>query len=128
MGESPIRFVRPNLEPVPRITARSEIRAVQDLVLFNTAHNPEHVFCYQSYEAEDGSGLKYTSITFSQLAAAVENCCSWILSRVDGARPGESKADGSISKSDPIALFFESSVTLFICVVALTTLHIPVSV
>lgn len=127
MGQIRKSFQRPSWDLIPSSTDDSEIRTLQDLVLFNAAHNTDHVFCCQSNEVHEGNGFEYTPVTFWQLAQAVEKCCSQIITQGDGARIGELRADGSLSKCRPIALFFESSVTLFIYTLALTTLQIPVS-
>jgi acyl-CoA synthetase (AMP-forming)/AMP-acid ligase II len=102
-------------------TTSSTIRSLPDLIRFNAIHNPHHVFCIQS-----NADLESTSITFLELAHAVERCCDWILTNVHGTSPAEQSADGSLEKSRPIALFMESDVCLFIYLAALLTLNIPV--
>lgn len=103
----------------------AEINCLPDLVLFNAIHNPDDVFCLQAEESVTGDGFKYVSITFLDLAEAVERCCSYVLSQCPMLHPA--RRDGSkLTKSKPIALFMESEVTLFVYITALLTLNIPV--
>lgn len=137
MGSIHRQFQRPffNLIPneddsasVSTVDHSSSICSLPDLIHFNAVHNPNHVFCLQTKESQDAStsGFDFTSITFFDIARAVENCCDWILSNVKNAHPAELVADGSIRKSSPIALFLESDVGLFTYLAALLTLNIPV--
>ena len=112
---------------MPDNASASEIQCLQDLVVFNSMHNPHHVFCYQSRETLSDHNIEFTCITFKQLAQAVEVCCSRIIAQTEGAQPGELETNGYNSKKAPIALFFESSISLFIHLLALTALQIPVS-
>lgn len=107
---------------------KEQINCIPDLVLFNAIKNPHHVFCLQSSESSDSfpSQLDFTSITYSQLAQAVDNCCEWILSNAPGAFEARVASNGSVSKSVPVALFMESDIGLFIYLVALLTLNVPV--
>lgn len=76
----------------------------------------------------DNSDSSNITITFLELAHAVEQCCDWILANIEVARPNEQelRAEGSPAKGRPIALFMESDVSLFIYLAALLTLNVPV--
>lgn len=139
MGSIRLQFQRPlfNLTPnedgsasVSTLDDLSSICSLPDLIYFNALRNPEYVFCLQTKESRDASAssFDFTSITFSDLAHAVENCCNWILSNVKDVYPAYLGEDGSIWKSSPVALFLESDVGLFIYLAALLTLNIPVSI
>ena len=118
----------PASESIEHDEHRQSIRCISDLVYFNAVKYPHHVFCLQSWKvsSDSASNFKYTFITYSQLAQAVERCCEWILRNVPGASEARLGLDGSISKSAPIALFMESDVGLFIYMLGLITLNIPV--
>lgn len=106
---------------------REIIRSLPDLVLFNAVHNPNHVFCIQTKQPSTTLNFTLLPITFSELAKAVEQACTWIISSVADTHAAKQCADGSILKSRPVALFMESDVGLFIYLAALLTLNIPVS-
>lgn len=137
MGSVHRQFQRPffNLTPnedesasASAVDDLSSICSLPDLIHFNALHNPDHVFCLQTKESRDASAsaFDFTTITFFDLAHAVENCCNWILCNVRDVHPAELGEDGSIRKSSPVALFTESDVGLFIYLAALLTLNIPV--
>ena len=107
---------------------RQSIRCISDLIHFNAVKNPHHVFCLQSWKvsSDSASHFKYSYITYSQLARAVERCCDWILLNVPAVSEARLNLDGSVSKSAPVALFMESDVGLFIYMLSLLTLNIPV--
>ena len=104
------------------------IRCIPGLIHFNAVKNPHHVFCLQSWKVSNdtASNFKYSYITYSQLARAVERCCDWILLNAPGTSEARLDPDGSVVKSAPIALFMESDVGLFIYMLSLLTLNIPV--
>ena len=107
-------------EPIP-------LRSLPDLVYFDAIHNPHHVFCLQSSQAAGTTdGIGFTSITYHQLATAVELCCSWLLKTIPSAHAAELKGGRVVKKASPVALFLESDVGLFIHIIALLTLNIPV--
>ena len=95
------------------------IRNFPDLIRFNAIHNPNHLFCVQL-----SSDQKETRITFLEIAHAVEECCTWLLSHIKGVRENEHLADGE--KNKPIAIFLESDISLLIYLTALVTIHVPV--
>lgn len=109
-------------------TTTDAIRCLSDLIHFNAIHNPRHVFCVQSRQSTAcDKEVESVKLTFHELAHAVEQCCRWILSQVSGSHPAKINRDGSIQKSQPVALFLESDLTLFVYLGALLTLNIPVS-
>lgn len=139
MGSIRPRFQRPLINLIPtedesasvsNLADLSSICSLPELIYFNALHNPDYVFCLQTKESRDASAslFDFTSITFFDLAHAVENCCNWILSNVKNVHPAYMGEDGSIRKSSPVALFLESDVGLFIYLAALLTLNIPVSI
>jgi hypothetical protein len=106
-------------------TSAWRINSLPDLIRFNALNNPHHVFCVQSKGIGIGNSDS-SSITFLELAHAVEQCCDWILANIETACPDELRADGSPAKGRPTALFMESDVSLFIYLAALLTLNVPV--
>jgi len=124
-------FQRPSFQLLPAPGYKSDllhdIRSLPDLVHFNAINNFEHIFCLQSKQSQDLTRFDSTSITFRQLAQAVEQCCLWILANIDDAHAPVLGDDGIVGKAPPIALFLESDVGLFIYLTALLSLNIPVS-
>ena len=118
----------PSSESINSDEDKQSICCISDLVYFNAVNNPHHVFCLQSWQVSNDSAsrFKYSYITYSQLARAVERCCDWILSNAPGTFEARLAPDGSIYKSAPVALFMESDVGLFIYMLSLLTLNIPV--
>ena len=118
----------PASEAIEDDEGKQSIRCISDLVYFNALHNPQHDFCWQSWQVSNSSAssFRYSHVTYIQLARAVERCCDWILSNAPGASKARLNPDGSISKGGPIALFMESDVGLFIYLLSLLTLNIPV--
>jgi hypothetical protein len=103
---------------------KEDIRCLSDLVHFNAINNPDHLFCLQT--RSEGINFAYTSITFWELAKAIDQCCEWILQNVPNVAEAQLASDGTVQKCQPIALFMESDVYLFVYVVSLLTLNIPV--
>ena len=102
----------------------SLIRSLPDLVLFDALHNPHHLFCLQTSQASEH--IDFVSITYHQLAVAVENCCSWLLETIPDAYAAKLDGEHHVQKASPVALFLESDVNLFIHITALLALNIPV--
>ena len=121
-------FKRPRFDLlVSAETAREqEIKCLPDLIRFNALHNPDHTFCVQAQLTSHDQTLDFRYISFLELDQAVERCCNWILANVKDAHSAKFAEDGSVRKSQPIALFMESDVGLFIYIAALLTLNIPV--
>ncbi len=106
----------------------SIIRCLPDLILHNAHFNPDHLFCIHTTHSPERphAQFEFTSVTFAELALAVEGCCAWILANVPNVHAAEADKDGSVRKSRPLALFMESDLGLFIHLVAALTLNIPV--
>lgn len=127
VAAQPIRYVRPRFSPVKTDEA-SSIRSVIDLILFNAANNPEHCFCLQAEMRTDNADLDVTEplynvrqISFKDLYLALQNCCSWL--KASGIINGQIS---SSRKQNPVAVYLESDITLFLYVVALMSLNCPV--
>ena len=111
------------------VATADTIRSLPDLIHFNAVHNPEFLFCIQFRDVEKGpvgKEVEEVHVTFSELAAAIEQCCVWMLSKLEGIHPARLTGDGSVQKGPPVALFLESGVTLFVYTMALLTMNIPV--
>jgi len=108
--------------------SHSTINSLPDLLLYNARNNESSIFCVQ---AKTQSGLarnfELVKVTFLELALSVENCCTWIAENTKGAYQAQVDGNGKVRKSEPIALFLESDLTLFIYLTALLALNIPVS-
>lgn len=105
------------------------IRSLPDLIHFNATHNPNLLFCIQLKQSTKpglDNEVEEVRVTFSELAAALEQCCVWILSTVKGIHPAHLTSDDTVQKSPPVALFLESGVTLFVYMIALLTMNVPV--
>lgn len=106
----------------------SAIRCLPDLVEYNAAENPDHLFCVQVLHRQGGFEEDlFRSITFLELEESVRRCCYWIQSQAGGHLSSAIAEDGPLQKSPPIALFLESDIGLFIHIVALLSLNVPVS-
>jgi hypothetical protein len=105
---------------------QQEIKCLPDLIRFNALNNSDHTFCVQAQLISHDQTLAFKYISFFELDQAVGRCCNWILANVKGVHSAEFAEDGSVRKSQPIALFMESDVGLFIYIAALLTLNIPV--
>jgi hypothetical protein len=105
---------------------QQEIKCLPHLIQFNAINNPNHTFCVQAQLISDDQTLAFKYISFLELDQAVGRCCDWILTNVKDAHPANFTENGSVCKSQPIALFMESDVSLFIYITALLTLNIPV--
>ena len=130
MGSYSPSFERPTFKLfLNQSAAETEsIRSLPDLILFNSIRNPQAIFCAQIKQSKTPENdFEIVKVTFLELAYAVERCCQWILSNIDGVYPAKVFEDVGIQKSPPLALFLESDLTLFIYIAALLTLNIPVS-
>ena len=118
-------FRRPRIRLLdePPKSDKSAIRCLPDLVEYNAAENPNHLFCVQALRRQ-GSFREdlFRSITFIEFEKSVRRCSYWIQSKTGGHL-----CDRSLQKSPPIALFLESDIGLFIHIVALLSLNVPVS-
>lgn len=108
-------------------TPPNSICCLSDLIHFNAIHNPHQTFCLQSKKLTNSNQEPGSiEVTFLQFSQAVERCCAWILSKIDETYPAELAKDGFVQKSQPVALYLESDLTLFIYTAALLTLNVPV--
>lgn len=131
MGSYSQSFERPRFKLFlePGAADFESIRSLPDLIQFNAVHNPNGAFCTQTKQSQfPGQEFQIVEVTFLGLAQAVERCCQWILSNIKEARSAKLAGDGSVQKGQPLALFLESDLTLFIYLAALLTLNIPVGI
>ncbi|KAI1261342.1 hypothetical protein F5Y18DRAFT_419522 [Xylariaceae sp. FL1019] len=122
-------FVRPVFSPRSADFAghgnakQSDISSLPQLIQYNSKSNPHRVFALQAslgdYRGRLDSDVAYnvSPITFRQLALMVRRCCSWIRKIVD--------LDANRDKQDPIAIYAESDVGLFVHLAALLTMDKP---
>ena len=96
------------------------IHSLLDLVDFNAARNPNHVFCLQELKHE----FHLHEITFKGLANAVEICTAWLSREIVGLTSNQQ--NGERETPAAVALLMGSDITLFIYVLALMRLGIPV--
>lgn len=111
------------------VATADSIRSLPDLIHFNAIHNPHLPFCIQFRQSKRGAlekEVEEVHVTFSELATAIERCCVWILSNLEGIHSARLTSDGSVQKGPPVALFLESGVTLFVYMMALLTMNVPV--
>ncbi|KAI1372051.1 hypothetical protein F4677DRAFT_456836 [Hypoxylon crocopeplum] len=126
-------FKRPVFSPRPSNTqlapdlVESSISSLPDLIRFNSRENPDHVFALQSEICHDeliGSGEKSyraSQITFSQLDELIRGCVVWmrrVVTPIDQNR--------GTDEQNPVALYLESDIGLFIHLAALLSMEIPV--
>ena len=107
---------------------RPPISCLPDLILHNALANPDHIFAVQTFQDSAGALIEPTAVSFLQLAHAVERCCNWILHNLPCVRSAYIDEHGCLNKSDPVAIFVESDLGLFIYLAALLTLQVPVRV
>lgn len=102
------------------MTSNDTIRSLPDLIQFSAENNPRHVFCVQE-ERREGKLVDLVQITFWELRNLVARCIERIAGHDIGI--GTPKATVDVQ---PIALYLESDVTLFIYLSALLWMDIPV--
>lgn len=100
-----------------------DIRTLPELAEFNAVHNADYLFCLQA-----GRQQKLRPITHGQLKEAILCCSDWLIANVKGLKQPEIRDDGTIEKSQPVALLMESDVGLWIYLLSLLSLGVPVSV
>ncbi|KAG2419144.1 hypothetical protein HFD88_002249 [Aspergillus terreus] len=120
-------FCRPSFQ-VSRdpVTDPSAIHSLPDLVDFNAEHNPDHEFALQEVR-HGGKHISLTPITFRELQLAAITCARLIRKQLPG-EPAEPEGGHQGMMRQPVAVFLESDVNLFIHLVALLYLNIPVLV
>ncbi|KAI9674800.1 MAG: putative NRPS-like protein biosynthetic cluster [Caeruleum heppii] len=126
-------FVRPSISLEPGSAHRDRerrgspdndddkpIKTLLELVAFNAIHNPKHLFCLQELK----TAARLRSITFEQLARAVDSCAIH-LSRLLALDESSSvvEADGKLPA--PVGLFMGSDIGIFINLLALMKLAVP---
>ncbi|KAK5631479.1 hypothetical protein RRF57_007193 [Xylaria bambusicola] len=127
-----IKFKRPVFDPKPTGSpsagnALESISSLPQLIQFNARENPNHIFALQSELNKDSlTGRRENSynaiaINFKQLDLMVCCCADWI-QRV--ATPANQ--NGGLVKQQPVAIFLESGVGLFLHLAALLSLNIPI--
>ncbi|KAI1368188.1 hypothetical protein F5Y08DRAFT_335962 [Xylaria arbuscula] len=125
-------FKRPVFDPRPLKSPSTDsvsesISSLPQLIEFNARENPDHTFALQTELNKDGltegKGNAYIAfaITFKQLDRMVYHCADWIRNVAISV-----KQNGGLSEQQPIAIFLESGVGLFLHLAALLTLDIPV--
>lgn len=125
-------FVRPRFSPLPPSrrgpdgASDDEIASLPGLIRFNATHNPAHVFCLQAEPRRRESGIASNGthpylarrVTFAELDRAVCACAAWIRKSLG--------LDGQTDKViQPVALYMESDLGLFIHLSALLCLNVP---
>ena len=98
------------------------VHSLLDLVDFNAARNPDHVFCLQELKHEFG----LHKITFKGLADAVGICAAWLSREIVGLASEQQNGETSDQKPAAVALLMGSDIVLFIYILALMRLGIPV--
>ena len=96
------------------------IHSLLDLLDFNAARNPNHVFCLQELKNES----RLHKLTFNGLADAVGICTAWLSHEITDL--ASSQQSGEKENIAAVALLMGSDITLFIYVLALMRLGIPV--
>lgn len=126
-------FIRPAFSPWALQTGVGSepeaISSLTDLIRFNAQHNPDHLFCIQAQSAHDqvdrkqygNSAYNSRSITFRQLEDAVDSCAEWLRNAL-----GSQYHHGETEIQQPVALYLESDVGLFLYLAALQVLDITV--
>lgn len=125
-------FKRPVFDPKPSMPLSAgdnsqSISSLPQLIQFNARENPDHIFALQTELNKDGptgerkNAYSAVEITFKQLDEMVCCCADWI-QRV--AVPVNQH--GGLAGQQPIAIFLESGVGLFLHLAALLSLDIPV--
>ncbi|KAI0409181.1 hypothetical protein F4802DRAFT_545755 [Xylaria palmicola] len=118
-------FKRPVFSPRSSEPLESDISSLPDLIRFNARENPHHIFALQSEStgAQRGSEENeygVSQITFEQLDQMVRRCASWIRRAVVPRN-----RNGELGEREPIAIYVESSVGLFLHLAALLSMDTP---
>ncbi|POR35295.1 L-aminoadipate-semialdehyde dehydrogenase [Tolypocladium paradoxum] len=126
-------FVRPQFEALPKGSGNktsaldTRCASLLDLVRFSAKHNADQIFCLQA-EARDSSdappggdrGFSTSEISYKKLYHAVKACAAEVR---DWLQPITGRSD---DYKQPVALYIESDVGLFIYFTALLKLRVPV--
>jgi len=95
------------------------VNSLPDLVEFNAANNPHHIFGVQNANGQDVSPCE---ITFFQLQAAVEYASSWLIQT--GCTKGRTRRQEVVP---PVGIMLGSDISIFIYMAALLRIGTPVS-
>ncbi|KAH7121149.1 hypothetical protein B0J11DRAFT_616525 [Dendryphion nanum] len=120
-------FVLPQFDASLPPPSDATIKTVVELIDFNTAENPNYLFCLQAEKSLDGpDSPQFLRVTYKLFRDMILSCQSWLEKNLANVkRPIQDKA-GNISKGPPVALFLDSDVGLLAYVFALMGLGIPV--
>ncbi|KAI1373464.1 hypothetical protein F4677DRAFT_462219 [Hypoxylon crocopeplum] len=109
-----------------RMTAdfsEDEVRSLPELIRFNATHNGTCTFSYHLNQ-NDGPPIE---TSFQGLYNAVENCISEIFNLLPGTQSARVE-EGKLITAEPVAIFLESGLNLFVHIAALLWVGIPVVV
>ena len=112
-------YIRPKLNP-GNANSDGAISSLPDLLEFNAANNPDHIFGVQNASGQDVSPYE---ITFSQLQAAVEYTSFWLVRT--GCTNGRTQRQEFVR---PVGIMLGSDISIFIYMVALLRIGTPVSI
>jgi hypothetical protein len=132
-----VSFQRPRFNPLRKEpkdgSLHDNIRTIIDLIDFNAKVNPDHTFCLQAEpKVINGSTPGFVGprnavrLSFRELKQAVDACSLWIEGTLINSENVERSADATCRKQQPVALYLESDVGLFIYLAALLASGIPV--
>ena len=120
-------FRRPAFSALPpTVSNEKQILSLPDLIRYNGEHNKDHLFCIQTETNQEIGVNSYGAkrITFGDLENAVENCAEWMQNIF---QPVEKLGIPPLNIKNPVAVYMESDVGLFVHIAALQALNIPVS-
>lgn len=112
-------FIRPHLNLGYGDDHPHGVRSLPELIDFDAANNPDHIFGIQNRTGNDVSSCE---ITFSQLQAAVECASAWLVQ--SGCTTGRTQREQVVS---PVAILLGSDIGIFIYMSALLRIGTPVS-
>jgi hypothetical protein len=124
MGSYPRnRFIRAKFSPLPLLDGetleQNSINSLPELIYHNAIYNGEKVFCIQGHDDLEHS----RPISFRELDDAISACSSWVEEKL-----GTSNGAPDSSVKQPVALYLESDVGLFIYIATMLASNIPVSI
>ena len=112
-------YIRPKLN-LGNADHDGAVNSLPDLLEFNAANNPDHIFGVQN---ANGSDALPCEITFSQLQAAVEYASFWLVQ--SGCTNGRTQRQDPVR---PVGIMLGSDISIFIYMTALLRIGTPVSI
>lgn len=111
-------FVKAKVDFFSSERKENYVHSLPELIDFNAAHNPDHLFCIQARSNEP-----FINVTNAQFKVAVDQCAQWI---ADNVKLPTVATKNDLVERPPVALLMESDFGLIVHQFALVSMGIPV--